>query len=67
MTILNVVTGCICIITISVIFVFTKWMNEALQECDKPTEIKIKIFDGGKMPEVKTEGAVCLDARQLYA
>lgn len=63
MAILNVVTGCICIITISVIFVFTKWLNEALQECDEPTEIKIKIFDGGKMPEVKTEGAVCLDAR----
>ena len=62
MTILNITTGCMCIITISVIFVFTKWMHEILEDADKPTEIKIKLIDGGKMPEIKTEGATCLDA-----
>ena len=61
MAVLNVTTGCMCIITISVIFVFTKWVNKILEGADEPTEIKIKLIDGGKMPERKTDGAVAFD------
>ena len=63
MFVVNLVVGCLCIITIAVIGIFTKWMKDILSESDEPTEVKIKIIDGGQMPEVKTEGAVCLDAR----
>ena len=61
MAIVNVVVGCLCIITITVVFVFAKWMYEILNDADKPTEVKIKLIDGGKLPEFKTKGAVCAD------
>lgn len=63
MELVNVVVGCMCIITVFVICVFAKWMNDLLKECDKPTEVKIKLFDGGQMPEFKHKGDVCLDCR----
>ena len=61
MFVVNLVVGCLCIITISAIALFTKWMKEILSECDEPTEIKIKLLNGGKLPEFKSDGAVCCD------
>ncbi len=63
MFILNLVVGCMCIITISIIFVFSKWMHKILTECDAPTEIKVKLFNNGQIPEIQTEGDVCFDAK----
>ena len=61
MAIVNIVVGCLCIITITVVFVFAKWMYEILNDADEPTEVKIQLVGGGKMPERKTEGAVAFD------
>ena len=63
MFVVNLVVGCLCIITISAIALFTKWIKEILSECDEPTEIKIKLINDGALPEIKTEGDVCFDAK----
>ena len=62
MFVLDIVVGCLCIIAIAVIGIFTKWMKEILAEGDEPTEIKIKLINDGKLPEFKSDGAVCADA-----
>ena len=63
MAIVNIVVGCLCIITITVVCVFTKWMYEILNDADKPTEVKIKLFELGQLPEYKRDGDACLDCK----
>ena len=63
MLVLNVVVGCLCIITICAICIFVKWMCELLEETDEQVDVKIKLFDGGKMPEFKRKGDACLDCK----
>ena len=62
MTALNIITSCLCIVAIAVIFIFTKWIHKLLSDVE-PTEVKVKLFKGGKLPEFKTESAACADCR----
>ena len=62
--ILNIVVSVIVI----VLFIVTHFIdNSLLKELEKGNaelaleEVKIKLFDGGKMPERKTDGAVAFD------
>ncbi len=39
-----------------------KRFNKEMENLEEPEEIKIKLIDGGRIPEFKTAGAVCADA-----
>ena len=56
------VSICINISRISIESKENKKFWKELKELQNPEEIKVKLIDGGKMPESKSDGAVCADA-----
>ena len=59
--IINIVVSVIVIVMLVVTHFNDNSLLKELKKGDAPIEVKIKLFDGGKMPERKTYGAVAFD------
>ena len=61
MNVIKIVVGVLDILVTGTVLFFMVWMNKLLKGVDEPEEVKVKLINGGKLPERKTDGAVAFD------